>query len=61
MYAEELGGRWKEIEIKRAYRLLKGDFYIDFKTPEEWKEYPHWAQDREKIMRRVYALFPDQL
>ena len=59
IYGQRFGDRWKEIEIRRSYRYLYGDFYIDFKDSNGWKEYPIWAQDRDAIMERVISLYPD--
>lgn len=59
IYGEKYQNSWREIEIHRAYRFHYGGFYIDFKDRDSWKEYPNWAQDRDKIVERVISLFPD--
>lgn len=55
IYSEKLNGKWDEILIDRAYEL--GSFYPDFKSKEDWKEYPNWAQNRDLIINRVLIRF----
>ena len=59
VYGQKILGQWHEIEISRAYNRRQGDFFIDFKSPEEWQTYPNWANDRSTIMKRVSSLFPE--
>ena len=55
-YKEKIRGTWHAIEIERAYR--NGTFYANFKSEVEWKSYPFWAYDRDKIIKRVEEVFP---
>lgn len=55
-YKEKIRGTWQTIEIERAYR--NGTFYANFKNEIEWKSYPFWAYDRDKIIKRVEEVFP---
>ena len=55
IYSQNVNGTWEEIEIPRVY--YRGTFYILFQSITEWKNYPLWAQDRNKIMKRVLISF----
>lgn len=50
-YSERVQGKWQKITIHRAY--YNGSFYPDFKSEQEWRSYPEWAQDRSEIIERV--------
>jgi hypothetical protein len=58
VYSEKIKGIWEEIQITRAYEA--GSFYVEFKNKKDWKDYPNWAQDRDKIVKRVTVAFPEQ-
>ncbi|MEM6687363.1 MAG: hypothetical protein AAF617_16405 [Bacteroidota bacterium] len=55
-YSEKVDGQWKVIQIDANITI--GTFEPFFKSKEEWKTYPDWAQDRKKIINRVVTVFP---
>ncbi|MFK7749718.1 MAG: hypothetical protein AB8B65_15075 [Kordia sp.] len=55
-YSEKINGKWQTIKIDANITI--GTFEPFFKSNEEWKSYPKWAQNRPIIMERVTKKFP---
>ena len=55
-YSEKLDGKSKHIEIEANITI--GTFEPFFKSKDDWKTYPTWAQNRPIIMERVTKKFP---
>jgi hypothetical protein len=56
-YSEKIDGVWQTITIEATITI--GTFEPIFKNKEDWKnDYPLWAQNRSKIIKRVTEKFP---
>ena len=57
-YEEKFKGGWKSIEIDGEMLVGKINKVLYFKTEEEWKGYPDWAQHRSEIITRIKQDWP---
>lgn len=59
LYEEKINNKWKRIVINGEMQVGVPIYKIlFFKSKEEWKSYPSWAQNREKIIQRIKQNYP---
>ncbi len=56
VYSEKIIDEWHHIYIDAHFNI--GTFEPLFKSENEWKSYPDWAQNRSRIIKRVSREFP---
>lgn len=60
LYQQKIDNKWSGIEIDGEMLIGKIIKVIYFRTQEEWKKYPEWAQNREEIIMRVKLNYPSK-